>query len=120
MLALSISGPALAAGDVTAFCRSHPDMDDPGPVYFGPDYQPGPLPEQVQATDATDWRCMEGAALLCDPHGAAGPAWLHGGRVGADDGPRRRRHSTAGRGIGDRSALGVVAAQLGRELKVGA
>lgn len=65
LAALCAASPAWAAGDVAAFCRFHPDLDHPAEAYFGRDYREGALPGQVEATGASDWRCMDGAVLLC-------------------------------------------------------
>lgn len=65
MILLSAATARAQRNDIAAFCHFHPDLDQPGPVFFGGAYQPGQVPNQVEALDASDWRCMDGAALLC-------------------------------------------------------
>jgi len=52
-------------GDVVEFCRIHKDLDDPGASFFGASYAPGRAPRQIEAQDASNWRCMSGRVLLC-------------------------------------------------------
>jgi hypothetical protein len=65
---------AAASTDPTvAFCRVHPTMDYPGRAFHGPNRSTGPLPAEVQAAQATDWRCMDRGVLVCGS-GASGSA----------------------------------------------
>jgi hypothetical protein len=59
------SEAAVPSRDIIGFCRQHRDLDQPGRTYFGSAYRRGMLPEQVEATGATDWRCMGGKVFLC-------------------------------------------------------
>ncbi len=63
--AASAQPPDGQATDIVAYCRMHPDVDDPNTMVFGAGHSQGKLPKQVQATDATNWRCMDGKVLLC-------------------------------------------------------
>jgi hypothetical protein len=51
--------------DVVAFCRMHPDLDDPGTTFFGAGNKPGRVPRQIEDQDANKWRCMGGRVLMC-------------------------------------------------------
>jgi hypothetical protein len=53
------------SGDVVAFCRTHPDLDDPGATFFGASYAPGTVPRQIEDQEASKWRCMGGKVLMC-------------------------------------------------------
>jgi hypothetical protein len=64
-LAGAATSSARAADDIVAFCRQHGTLDYPDRVYFGARYQPGMVPPQVKATDATNWRCRDGKVLVC-------------------------------------------------------
>jgi hypothetical protein len=69
----SVAAPAradLAAsprqGDVARFCKAHPNLDFPGPQFFGAGYTPGKTPPQISKLgDSLQWRCMNGAVLVC-------------------------------------------------------
>jgi hypothetical protein len=54
-----------AADDIVGFCQQHPTLDYPNRTWFGARYEPGAVPGQVQATGASNWRCMNGKVLLC-------------------------------------------------------
>lgn len=53
---------ASAEPDIVSFCRAHPTLDYPNTVYSGKAHA---VPEQVTATGATNWRCMDGQVLMC-------------------------------------------------------
>jgi hypothetical protein len=63
--ALADTLPGGSSQDIVAFCREHQTLDDPGMTFFGSKYAPGMLPKQVEDVEASNWRCMDGAVLMC-------------------------------------------------------
>ena len=51
--------------DAVAFCRAHGTLDYPERTFFGPNYKYGMLPQPLEDTYATKWRCMDGEVFVC-------------------------------------------------------
>lgn len=53
-------------GNVVAFCQTHPNVDFPDRLFFGPGYPPGAIPRQLlKLNGSLKWRCMEGQVCVC-------------------------------------------------------
>ncbi len=58
--------PSTRQGDVVSFCRAHGTVDFPGPLFFGPRYTPGAIPDQLSKVDGlSKWRCIQGQVWAC-------------------------------------------------------
>jgi hypothetical protein len=76
--ALADGPPAVSSQDIVAFCREHRTLDDPGMTFFASKYAPGMLPKQVEDVEASSWRCMDAAVLICsdgDSCSKKDPSW---------------------------------------------
>ena len=68
---LGLAGMATEANarptmNVTAYCRAHPNNDDPARAFYGPRFQLGTTPREVARRGANDWRCMDGRVWICN------------------------------------------------------
>jgi hypothetical protein len=64
---IALPAPSAAApksNSVGAFCRMHPELDFPDPIFYGPKRERH-VPKEVAAVKATNWRCMEGKVYVC-------------------------------------------------------
>lgn len=65
LLGLWLAGTSAHAAGIVTFCQQHGTLDYPAKIYFGARYQPGMIPPQVEAVEASSWRCLDGRVLLC-------------------------------------------------------
>jgi hypothetical protein len=50
---------------VGGFCSAHPDGDNPNKAFYGADFRPGNVPDEVTRSGANTWRCMDARAWAC-------------------------------------------------------